>query len=461
MSTTYTLPGFCPPHALSDSPRDTPILLALSGGADSSALLRLLADYAERHGTPLHVAHVNHKLRGAESDADLAFCKAQAQALGLPFHSLTVDVAALAKNHRMGIEEQARAVRYDFFASLMATHKLPLLATAHNADDNAETVLFHLTRGSGLGGMCGIHPARPFSEGLVIRPLLQVSKIDILNFCRQNHIPFVTDATNTDLSYTRNRLRHKVLPELTQINGKALDNIARLCGTLRQDEEYLSQLAREEWRRNSHEGAIRCQTLASSHPAIAYRMAAILLTEAGGELTSTHLNTLLSLAARAKPHATADMGNGLCAVVEDGRLSLMPRPPKKPAIPYCHALHKGLNPIPEADAMLVLGEICEREDKTLKNIYKKATTTRISFDKIYGGAVARPRRPGDVILQGGMRKKLKKLMNEKSLSPTLRDRLPLIEGESGILWVPYVALCDHADRQEPLVSITLFHDSQT
>ena len=181
---------FTAPHILSGMLANTPILLALSGGADSSALLFMLCEYCKKSGAPLAVAHVNHMIRGEDAERDRDFCRSLAKKLGLPFYLLEADVPALAREHKRGLEEEARITRYEFFEKVMRENSIPLLATAHNATDNAETVIFNLTRGSGLHGMCGIPPTREFSGGRIIRPLLKMSKDEILAFCRENGIPF-------------------------------------------------------------------------------------------------------------------------------------------------------------------------------------------------------------------------------------------------------------------------------
>lgn len=457
---TFSLEGFIPPHKLTSTSKNTPILVAFSGGADSSALLFLLAEYAKQTGAPLSVAHVDHKLRGRDSDADREFCRARAEAMGLPFYALEADVAKLAAEHHRGIEEQARKVRYDFFASLMKEHDIPLLATAHNADDNAETVLFHLTRGSGLQGMCGIPPVRPFDGGTVIRPLLGTTKADILAFCEQNRIPYVTDSTNADVTYARNRIRHRVLPELAEINGGALANISRLCASLRTDEDFMRKTTEDLIARHVADRSVALETLANTHPAIAARAVAWMLSDLTDDVRAVHIHSILELAASAVPHSALDLGNGARALIEDGRLMLQSKTPSASPVHFCYRLREGENPIPEADALILIEKdvTTRKNHKTFKNIYKKATTTRISFDKIYGSFTVEPRREGDVIFSGGMHKKVKKLMCDRKLALPLRGRLPILRDERGIVWIPEVALRDGAADGNDWITVTLFYN---
>ena len=453
--------GFIAPHKLSGMAANTPILVALSGGADSSALLVLLAEYEKESGAPLSVAHVDHKLRGTASDADREFCRALAERYELPFYLLEADVAALANEHHRGVEEEARQVRYDFFASLMREHHIPLLATAHNADDNAETLLFHLARGSGLRGLCGIPAVRQFEGGKIIRPLLGVSKAEILAFCKRQGIDYVTDDTNSDITYARNRIRHKVLPELAEVNSGVLGNLSRLCASLRQDEDFLNRSAADFISRHESNGALALEALKDAHPAIAARAVASLLSRVTDDVRAVHIDAILSLAKSAIPHSSLDLGDGAKAMVEGGSLIIGTCSPPAPAKQFCYVLHEGENPIPEVDMLILIenASASHKNQKTFKNIYKKATTTRISSDKIYDSFIVEPRREGDVIFSGGMHKKVKKLMCDRKIPLSLRDRLPIFRDSRGIVWIPSVALRDGAADGDDRMTVTLFYNA--
>ena len=174
----------CPPWRLAGCAPGTPVLTGLSGGADSVALTHLLARCAARDGFPLTALHVHHGIRGAEADRDAAFCAAFAKALGVELITVRVDVPALAEASGDGLETAARDARYRVFEAVMRERGIPLLATAHHADDNAETVLFRLCRGTGLRGLCGIPACRQLGDGWVTRPLLPFTKEELLSYCR-------------------------------------------------------------------------------------------------------------------------------------------------------------------------------------------------------------------------------------------------------------------------------------
>ena len=214
-----------------------PVLVALSGGADSVALLRALQALAY----PVRAFHLNHCLRGAESDRDEAFCRALCAGLGVPLTVERIDVAA-ARAAGEGIEAAARRIRY---ARLTAAAQGAKIATAHTADDNLETMLFHLVRGTGPKGLAGIPPVR----GQVIRPLLGVTRAAVEAYLHALGQDYVTDSTNADDAYTRNRIRHEVVPVLRQINpavSGAAARLARCCGRMR---TVLPVWRRIAWRR--------------------------------------------------------------------------------------------------------------------------------------------------------------------------------------------------------------------
>ena len=460
MKHVNALSGFMPPHLLSGMAASTPILLALSGGADSVALLSLLCDYAKKHSAPLAVAHVNHKLRGADADADRDFCRDLAVKHDLPFYLLETDVARLAAEHHRGIEEEARIVRYDFFASLMEAHGIPLLVTAHHADDNAETVLLHLTRGSGLRGLAGIAPVRDFGSGKLIRPLLSVTKEEILAFCEAKGLAYVTDATNDDTDYARNRIRHKVIPELCRINPAAAEGMARLCRVAARENDFMNACAKDFLAAHRQsDGSIPLEALKKAHPALAARVVSHLLEEMLDEAYAVHTEAVLRLAENGVPHSSLDLGDGVRATVEKSALCFTrdPEAPQK-AFDYEIPLRKGENLLPEADMMILIEDISSHKNQeSVKNIYKKATTTYLSSATIENVLFARPRREGDVILTRGMHKKVKKLMCDRKIPLSLRARLPILCDAEGILWIPHVAERDGSvgDGQ---IKITLFYN---
>jgi tRNA(Ile)-lysidine synthase len=221
------------------------LAVGLSGGADSVALLRALAERSGSLGLVLHAAHLHHGLRGAEADGDLEFARSLAAELGLPFHELRVDTAAEAEKNGETIEEAARRLRYGWFRQLMASGAVDAVATAHTRDDQAETVLAKFLRGAWTEGLSGIHPMIVFPEGRILRPLLGTTRVEVEAYLRGLGQAWREDSSNCHLTFTRNRIRHELLPLLEGWNPRLREHMAQMA-TLARDEEawWQAEMAR-------------------------------------------------------------------------------------------------------------------------------------------------------------------------------------------------------------------------
>ena len=223
------------------------LAVGLSGGADSVALLCALAERNREPGRELglvlHAVHLHHGLRGEEADADLEFSQALAQKLGVPFHHARVDTAAEAAEHNESIEEAARRLRYAWFRRLLS-ESLPdavspdAIATAHTLDDQAETVLAKFLRGAWTEGLSGIHPVLEFAKGKILRPFLGTTRVEIEAFLRQRNQPWREDSTNRQLTFTRNRIRHELLPQLETWNPRLSEHLAHMAELSRDEETW-------------------------------------------------------------------------------------------------------------------------------------------------------------------------------------------------------------------------------
>jgi tRNA(Ile)-lysidine synthase len=253
------------------------IIVALSGGADSVCLLYALLEITGEHSSPLHsivieACHVNHKLRGEASDSDEEFVRELCAKLGVKLHVGQIDVKALQKKHQ-STEEAAREARYAFFSEIGADS---LIATAHTANDNTETVLLNLIRGTGLRGLCGIPPVR----GNIIRPLIEVTREEVEAYLKEKGAEFITDETNFSDEFTRNNLRLNVIPLLEKINPSLNTGITRMCETLRLDEEYLHEIAVCALERCAEGVApYKVDLLLKQPPAILNRIISLLLSQ--------------------------------------------------------------------------------------------------------------------------------------------------------------------------------------
>jgi tRNA(Ile)-lysidine synthase len=221
------------------------LAVGLSGGADSVALLRALHARSVELGLVLHAAHLHHGLRGAEADADLEFARALAAELGLPFHEARADTGAEARENSETIEEAARRLRYGWFQRLLASGEVDAVATAHTQDDQAETVLAKFLRGAWTEGLSGIHPVVEFPEGRILRPLLETTRAEVEAWLQQLGQIWREDSTNRHLTFTRNRIRHELLPLLESWNPHLREHLAQMA-TLARDEDawWQAEMAR-------------------------------------------------------------------------------------------------------------------------------------------------------------------------------------------------------------------------
>lgn len=267
----------------------TNVAVALSGGADSVSLLRALIESADLLGITVCACHLNHGLRGEESDRDEQFCKSLCENLQIPIYTKRVDVTAQQNKHE-GIENAARRVRYAFFREI---HERAggVIATAHTASDNAETVLLNLTRGTGLRGLCGIPPRREF----IIRPMLNVTREDVERYLETLGQDFTTDCTNFSSDYTRNKIRMNVTPRLEEINPAFAQAVARMCEAAREDCEFLEGLAERALAESKSGRGYDAMKIHALPDAVKSRAVRKILEDGGIEPSALRINTAKSL----------------------------------------------------------------------------------------------------------------------------------------------------------------------
>lgn len=223
------------------------VAVACSGGADSVALLLLLDALQAELGIRLAAAHLNHQLRGAAADADEAFVRALAERLGLDFSAEQIDVAARARAAGLNLEEAGRQARLDFFSRLCAEGKTDAVATAHTLDDQAETLLARLVRGTGLAGLAGIRPVLELQPGRLVRPLVGIRRATLRSFLAERQQPWREDASNRDPARLRTRLRQELLPQLERLNPAAAEHLAALAAQAAQEESFWRLLIEERF----------------------------------------------------------------------------------------------------------------------------------------------------------------------------------------------------------------------
>lgn len=401
------------------------VLVGFSGGADSALLLSLLS---QTDGITVAAAHLNHCIRGEEAIRDEYFCRRFCDENRITLYTKRVDVPKLAHESGIGIEEAARSARYEFFNDVCREHGYDVIATAHNADDNLETVLLHLTRGTGLDGLCGIPPKREN----IIRPLILYSKQEVYDGCRQLGVPFITDSTNTDTAYRRNFVRCEVIPKLKELNPSLCESTSGTVETLKSDAGYLSSVASEYSLNNGR------QALSVLHDAILSRVVMNAMKDNGISVERGHVCQIMSAIRSRSAHISLSLPGGTFICDRD----LVYFEKEKTVRSFNLPLKMGLNVIDEDSAI----GIYSSEDDIIndKNVYKLSIQARINSAKISGNTVIRSRKEGDLIRQSGMTKKVKKLIQSLKLPKIETDTLPFIETDGEIVYIPYLKPADAA-----------------
>ena len=391
-------------------PPGAKVLCAVSGGADSVCLLHVLS---QREDITLVAAHYNHHLRGAESDRDEIFVRELCKEWHIPCEIGHGDVAAEAKARKQGIEETARQMRYEFLYATAQKIGADRIATAHNADDDLETLLLNLTRGTGLQGLTGIPPR----QGILIRPLLTTTRKEIMKYLRIYHLPHVEDSSNADETYTRNRMRRQVLPLLEEFNPALRENSIDTIRYLRADNDYLNAQAAliSAHARQGPEGvSIAASDIAGAPDPLAARAVRQLLgmTDKGStDCSAAHLEGLVALCRGDDPSALLHLPHGLTARREYERLIITDRP-VTPAPLAAFVPQEGENPVPGTGWTVVL---------TVPP---------------WEGLTVRPRRTGDELtLPNGHTRSLKRLFIDRKIPRAKRDTIPVVADGEGILAV--------------------------
>lgn len=426
MDLQKAVPGFLDPLKLAGLPADTPMAVALSGGADSVALLHLMRKHRN-----LVAVHVHHGIRASEADRDADFCQGLCAKLEIPFYLLHIDAPALAKATGESLETAARNARYAAISTLMREQAIPVLLTAHHADDQLETMLQHLLRGSGTRGLSGIPPVRPLDKGqLVVRPLLGVQRSNILAYLQAQHLSFVTDSTNEDVCCQRNFLRLRVLPLLRELQPNAPLMAARCAEALTGDEQYLDGLAADFLAQEGNTPDRRA-LLALPRPVLV-RVLRRLLPEPP---TAKHVEAICALLARGNRNATISLPPKTKLRLYRDRLSVDTCPDLSPTVTLCRAEALDTEaPLP--NGLAVWGEPCNAQHAALTAHYRHHATARLCSTALIGSPYVRVRKAGDMILSAHMHKAVRRLAALSHLTPEVRARLPLLCDEAGIVAVP-------------------------
>ncbi len=431
------------------------VTVGFSGGADSVFLLLVLKNLSEKNKFPLYAFHVHHGIRGEEADRDLEFCRVFCEEQKISFSSVRVDAPLYAQNTKMGIEEAARELRYQAFLGFAKEMHCSAVLTAHHADDNLETVLFHLLRGSGIRGMTGI----PVTRGLFVRPLLAVGRADIVSALNTVGISFMEDSTNEDTAYVRNDLRKNVLPVLYRLVPHPELAVLRMTQSLRSDMEYLDGEANRIYKEVVQDGKISRSFFANLPSAIAsrifFRMAAEYAPEAPVP-QEPHVKEALALAKSERTAFRFSIPGGIAFVGDRHALFFIENGEGKES-PSDHTVPLRFPETLTPDGVLLFVFSEEREKFVVRggNVYKFLKQIQLSRDTMESEIFLRRRRNGDRYTYGGMTHSLRKLLIDQKYTEKEKDALWILSDEKGIIWTPCGSVRD-GERTDPSAKITVY-----
>lgn len=429
------------------------VLVGLSGGADSVGLLLVLWKLRETFQISLRALHVHHGLRGAEADRDAAFSRMLCERLEIPFYEFRIDAAKEALDRKCSIEEAGRLARYRLYEETALAWEKEMypdltsenagrkeaaaarvhIATAHHADDNAETVLFNLFRGSGLAGLSGIAPVR----GRIIRPLLWAQRSEIQAWLLQQGQDWVEDSTNQESEYSRNWLRNELLPAVEErLNAQAVRHIDQAGRRIRQADAYLEEVAEEWLQKHAPDGKADAGALAEQAEIVQGYIVRRLFLKSKmplRDVTETHVQAVRELLYQGTGKSIS-LPHGFRAVNIYGFLEVRP-------LSHPGERKEVLLPGIQNENLLQMHTFpCENGDEFPKNQYTKW----FDYDKINVGLSIRYRKNGDYLtLSGGGKKKLRRYMIDEKIPENERDRIPVLADGDHVLWVVGYRISDY------------------
>lgn len=435
------------------------VLAAVSGGVDSIVLLDVLTHLSAEYGFEVHVAHIDHAIRGEASRADADFVERRVRNLGLPFVGAAMSPEALDQHRRLGTEGAAREERKALLLGLAGQVGAAKIALGHTASDSAETVLHHLVRGAGGAGLRGIPPMNP----PFIRPLIRLTRTEILGHAASRGLTWREDGSNTDLGYTRNRLRHRVLPELERINPQAVDAILRASNLVEDLHRVGERVVAESWASvassDDGEGVVLSRrALGSLHPEIQRLLVREAIARVRGDLLGIermHVEAIRALTDSDRAHGELSLP-GLHVRMQGDQIALMAAQPA-PIEPWSMPIDIGRTEVPRAELTLELARV----DRSRDNLDSRPDrwTEIADADRMTFPLEVRSRRDGDRFVPLGLGKetKLKDFLINERIPYFDRDRLALLCDRDRVLWVIGVRLSHEVRVTDRTRSVLVMH----
>ena len=402
------------------------VLVALSGGADSVALLHIMHTLSEEYGFCVYASHVNHNLRGDDAKRDENFSKALCEKLGIECFVKSADIRSIAKEQGISEEMAGRYVRYDFFDELMKEYGIEFCATAHHKNDNAETIVMNFIRGSSIGGLCGI----PHRRGQYIRPLLDVLRSEIEGYCKDNGLSYVTDATNNDNVYTRNKIRNILIPHIqSDFNPNFIGTVTSNAKIIKTDNDYLEAVADTEYKHLVKDGSVKLFELNALHKAISQRVIRKMIDNVStvSDVSSSVIESVYELAKKGRTGTQCDIQKGVSARIEYDRLIIDTVCDECGDFLYTVKIGECVT-VPELSCKIYVDFADKREKDGCEYFSLPCDVTSISITN---------RRSGDKFVPSGMTgtKSLKSFMIDKKIPRNKRDRIGIMRIGGEIAWI--------------------------
>lgn len=415
------------------------MVVAVSGGPDSVALLYSFYELRGELSIELIVAHLDHRMR-PDSKEDAQFVAQLAESLKLPLVSEAVDVPALIQTERLSLEEGARLARYRFLAEAARKQKAGVVALGHTINDRVETFFINLLRGAGLEGLAGMPPVRHERDVRYVRPLIECTRTEILEFLRERKLEYREDPTNRDLRYLRNRVRLRLLPLLSEYNPRALEAVARAAETLHKANEHFEQLAQETLkealiRKDPQELALDRSKLQAQEELVGQYLIREAIRRVKGDLQgieAVHIEKVLKEVRKGRSGGEISLPQGVRFLTYSDRVVFTRIPRRGPRAPYCYKLRLGTNEIDEIGWRFELAVLEGSHPTPWSDL-----EARIDYDRIVEPLMVRNRRRGDHFepLGLGGTKKLQDFFVDEKIPREERDEIPLLCDREGILWV--------------------------
>lgn len=427
------------------------IIVAVSGGPDSICLLHLLSSIKDEFALELYAAHVNHCLRGKESEGDEAYVRDFCKSIGIPLYTKKVDINEYAKNKKLSSETAGREVRYLFFSELLEKLKADKIALAHNANDQAETMLMRIMRGTGIEGLLGIKPIR---EGIYIRPLLFLTRKEIERYCKENQLNPRIDSSNLQNIYNRNKIRLELIPYIQEnFNKDIIQSLNRLSMLITADNDFIeqeSELRYESYSKRENKKVILVKEAFNEKEAIITRMLRMAIRDIKGDLNNfeaKHIYDVMALQSQGTGKSIMLPG-GITADNTYGDISLYYRSKEKDLIKAEVFEIIDTNKLETAEKSGTAIQIRLKEtdyeikfsfeDKGLGlNLKKDNFVKFFDYEKIKSKIIIRTRKEGDKFTPYGMKgqKKLKDFFMDEKIPKDQRDTIPLLCFDEEIAWV--------------------------